>query len=576
MAVFVANDVTPPAVSNASNTTEGPQVDFQHPQYTQWVSKWTKCRDCVEGEDRVKDQQELYLPKLSEQDPYEYKAYRDRASFYEATGRTVKALSGAIMRKPPEVDGPDSLEEILEALGVNGEPLTGLVTQEIEDVLTTGRVGLYVDAPAEGDDAPPYVALYFAENVINWRFTVDAEGKRVPSLVVLRERNEVPDDSDPFRLVVKEQYRVLLLEGDDPDSWVYKVEVWEKQQTTQNGKTVTVWKSVSETYPKKKGGKTLNYIPFLFVTPSGVSPLVERPPILGLANLNLSHYRSTADLEHGCHYTALPTAWASGFDLGNKTKLKIGSATAWISENENAKVGYLEFSGAGLSAIEKRLDRKEQQMAVLGARLLEGQNPTGVEAAETVKLRHAGEHSVLSNVAIACSQGMTQALRWVADWLGETADPEDITLELNTDFNTVGLDSGLLLALMQAVQSGNLSWDSWFYNLKRGELLPDGRTKDDELELIQANPVTPPGTVGTGDDADADEEETEEGTEPGETVVDDPAKRKRQRAALAKSKSAGKTAAAGATAKPGNGAAPAGSGGMKPKSGGETSADLAS
>ena len=121
------------------------------------------------------------------------------------------------------------------------------------------------------------------------------------------------------------------------------------------------------------------------------------------------------------HFTALPTAWVSGFDKGST--LRIGSSTAWVTETQGATAGFLEYTGQGLTTFERAMDRDERLMAVLGARLLEGQRRVG-ETAAAIELRHSGENSVLSNLAISVSASLTQVLRW-AYWWNSTEDLPD-------------------------------------------------------------------------------------------------------------------------------------------------------
>ena len=83
----------------------------------------------------------------------------------------------------------------------------------------------------------------------------------------------------------------------------------------------------------------------------------------------LDHYWLNADFKHGVHFTALPTAWVSGFD--KTANLRIGSSTAWVTEQTGATAGFLEFMGHGLNTFEKAMDCDERLMAVLGSRLLE-------------------------------------------------------------------------------------------------------------------------------------------------------------------------------------------------------------
>jgi hypothetical protein len=91
------------------------------------------------------------------------------------------------------------------------------------------------------------------------------------------------------------------------------------------------------------------------------------------------HYRLRADYRRGMHFTALPTAWVSGFDKA--ATLRIGSSTAWVTDTPGASAGFLEYTGQGLTTFERAMDRDEKLMAILGARLLESQKRVGEAAA---------------------------------------------------------------------------------------------------------------------------------------------------------------------------------------------------
>ena len=113
---------------------------------------------------------------------------------------------------------------------------------------------------------------------------------------------------------------------------------------------------------------------------------------------NLDHYRLDADYKHGMHFTALPTAWVSGFE--KEAVLRIGSSTAWTTSTVGATAGFLEYKGQGLKTFERAQDRDERLMAVLGARLLESQKKVG-ETAESIELRQSGENSILGHMALS-------------------------------------------------------------------------------------------------------------------------------------------------------------------------------
>jgi hypothetical protein len=133
---------------------------------------------------------------------------------------------------------------------------------------------------------------------------------------------------------------------------------------------------------------------------------VDKLPLADIIALNLDHYRLNADYKHGLHFTALPTAWVSGFD--KTATLRIGSSTAWVSETPGATAGFLEFTGQGLTTFERAMDRDERLMAILGSRMLEGQKMVG-ETAEAIELRQSGESSVLMTLALSVSDSVRNA-----------------------------------------------------------------------------------------------------------------------------------------------------------------------
>ena len=148
------------------------------------------------------------------------------------------------------------------------------------------------------------------------------------------------------------------------------------------------------------------------------------------------------------------------------------------------------------------MDRDERLMAVLGARLLEGQKRIG-ETAQAIELRHSGENSVLSNLAMSASASLTQVLRW-AYWWNSTEDlpdhvtNESVVMELNTDFAMTGMTAQELTAVVGAWQKSAISRDTMLHLFRKGEILPEGRTTEEEASLIakEKPPVSAPAAAG--------------------------------------------------------------------------------
>lgn len=487
-------------------------VKAEHKDYAAMLPKWNRCIDVCKGQDAIHGAGVAYLPKLTEQTDTEYAAYRDRTPFYGATWRTITGLQGMIFRKPPSVSVPKSIEEMLKDINLSGTPLHIFALEASEECLKLGRVGVFVDFPevSEGATAAdmgvqnlrPSMKLYSAVSIINWK-TANIRNQTKLCMVVLRELVD-KDGEDEFEVLEQVQYRVLdlvpYLNEAGELLYKYRVRVFEvKSGPGQKDVDVLI---EGPFYPMINN-KNLEDISFQFIGVDDVSWKVDEPPLIDLVDMNLSHYRTMADYEHGCHFTGLPTAVISGFtpevaEGEPSSKFCIGSMTAWVFPNASAKATYLEFTGQGLQSLKENAEKKENYMAVLGARMLEAQ-VRGVESANTAAIHRGGEQSMLSSVAQAISIGIEKCLKVFVEFAGES--PEDTKFDLNRDFFPVPMDALTLTAIIAGWQNNAYSYDTMFANLKKGEIIPIGKTVEEEQAELKKNPPpvmdapTTPGNV---------------------------------------------------------------------------------
>ena len=463
-------------------------VNAQHREYQKHQLAWKRIRDAVSGEDAIKDAQIEHLPKPAGQDTYDYRQYLKRALFYGASGRTVQGLVGAIFRKDPIVEVPPRMKEVLENITLTGLPFSNFSKMAVEETITMGRAGILVDRPT-AESGQAYMRLYPAESIINWR-TESVDGAEILQQVVLHEERQRPE-ADGFGTEFYNVYRVLNLTEEG-----YSVSVYEEGEDQGEA-----FYSEIETYEPRKKGERLDYIPFIFISPNDLTPPVDKSPIMDLVNVNLSHYRTQADLEQGNYLTSSPTPYIVGQKNAENAAWSIGSGTIWFL-SEGASTGMLEYTGAGLSFLEKSLDRKQAMMAMLGARLLEEQKRSA-EAAETLRIRGSGESSILSSIADTVSDGLAQALSWVSEWEGFG---ESVSVELNKDFMDAKLTPQEMTALVQAWQAGALGQSDLLYNLQRGEMLRPDADIEDVRDEIDAETSLDRNDVVEDDEGDEGEE----------------------------------------------------------------------
>jgi hypothetical protein len=466
-------------------------VTTQHKDYDRMLPKWKRCRDAAGGQDAIRAGGMSYLPKLTDQSQEAYAAYLMRATFFNATWRTICGLVGMLFRKPEVVEAPDSIKKHLEDVTMGGEPLHVFVQELAEECFKVGRVGLMVDYPAlnvenkltiaqaEALGLRPTMQRYAAETIINWRVGLVNNVSKL-LMVVLTEEFYIRGDE--FSGKCETRYRVLDLIQDpkNPAQMAYRVRVFRVNEKSDSQEQIG-----EDSFPLM-AGKPLQEIPFFFLGTDSITPEVDIPPLIDLVDLNIAHFRVSADYEHGCHFSGLPQMVVSGYVPDSTSdKLYIGGASAWTFPDPAAHASYVEVNG-NFAALENNLNRKEEQMVALGARLLASDKRIN-ETATTAAIHHGGETSILSAVAQVLSLGVTKALGVFSQWAGVTAP---VKFEINRDFFPVPMDAPTLQALVSAWQSGAISQETLFQNLQEGEIISSDTDFEKESAKIANAPPT--------------------------------------------------------------------------------------
>lgn len=443
--------------------------------YKKYIADWIKIGTILEGESAIKAAGPLYLPKLTGQNPTEYKAYKDRGTFFNAFDRTVTGFSGAIVRKEPNFETSSKVKKILPHITINNESIQEVTEIISKNLLSYGYFGILVDMPVVEKNAiseSPYFALYGCETIYNFEI-VKQGSKNKLMWITLGETAYVPDPKNKYSMIKKDRVRELAIEDD-----FLVVRVFEEKRVSSNK---YIWEQVGEdVYPKIRG-KRMMEIPFVFFGAVTNSPIPQKPTLETLANLNIKHWQVTVDYYHGLHYCAIPTPWAAGFP--KTAELFVGGQKAWISEDPTASCGFLEFTGQGLQSVENAMDRLENQMAVAGAKILEARK-NGVEAADTTRMHFSGDSANLSSIVTSVETGLQKAFGFMDMMFGDIS-PRNNIVKLNREFVSDKLTAQDIQALLQAWQGGGISLDTFLMNLKNGEVLSQDQSIEDEKTKIE-------------------------------------------------------------------------------------------
>jgi hypothetical protein len=445
-------------------------IESTHPEYAIRLSEWNSCYDCYVGEGAIKNKTTTYLPKLERHDDTNdgkarYADYLHRATFFGVVSTVVTGRVGQVMRIPLQGNFTPAMEVWKETMMRDKSNLTELTKRILTEVLTTGRVGLLLDRKEDGGD--PYVALYRAQDIVNW----DSFEDRLVRLVIKENTIVQKERTGKTIQVIEPRYRELRLN----EFGLYEVALY----TSIKGKYIQ-----TELLEPTNSGQRLDSIPFQFINADTISSETSKPPLLDLAALNISHYRNSADYEQLLHRVGVAaTFFSAGItedEANDPNNLSVGADVRWYSSNPNAKFGILEFSGNSATAMERAMLEKTQMMATIGGQLVQ-RHRKQVETAETARLRSASENSVLDTIVSTVEIGLNQILELSAIWLNQTGD---INLKLNRDYLDDRWSPEELKAVNEAEMLGIISKQTGFQMRKKMEVYPEHWSFEDEAQLI--------------------------------------------------------------------------------------------
>jgi hypothetical protein len=458
----------------------------KNPTYHMYYDTWQQTRDAVKGSVAIKEKRARYLPVPDGETGSEgatnlryaneehkgtgtlrYRNYIKRAVYTNFTGRTKNALVGAVFRKDPTIVVPAGLEYLIDDATGDGLSLNQLAKDELSNLLEVGRAGFLVDYPQADQglsvedvdllDLRASIVPYTAEQIINWK--LDAYGgRKLLTLIVLEE--DYPDDDDEFGHEKKKQQRILRLSDEGYSQQIYRDEMPYSEQF----------------FPTKADGSKWFEIPFVFCGSKNNDASIDDAPLADIAEVNLAHYRNSADYEESCFITGQPTLFittslsAEQFAEMNPNGIKLGSRAGHVlGETGSANLVQAEAN----NIVREAMNSKLNEMVAIGARIVtdRGQN----ETAEGARIRFASENSVLGDVVNNLSEALFTCILWVGEFMGFDGDTE---FYLNTEFYDKSVDPQLIMSMVTLLDREIIGEADIFDRLKSAGLIEPGRTLD--------------------------------------------------------------------------------------------------
>jgi hypothetical protein len=472
-----------------------PLPTWVHPEVKYWYDDWRKIRDTIEGEKEVKAESSRYLPVLEGMSAADYEEYISLATYFNFTGKTLGGLSGTLFRRDYTLEGvPERIQPQLKRITKRNQPFSHLVTTSGEELIAMNRCGLLVDLPPIPTTTPePYITLYTAEHIVDWEES-EINGRIETTMVVLRETVTGRDKGEHgyARRRHRPRYRVLRLAPAEGVSAtpIYYQEIYETTSpvtspVSSNFTDVDMSKAPSQTIYPMVRGEYLTKIPFVMFSTQGNVLSVQKPGLMDIAELNISHFRSYAALEQGRFYTGNPIYWAEASgDEG--VEYTIGPKKIWLVP-PGTRPGLIEFNGHGLRSLEQALVQKESQAAAIGGRIIGIMAQAVAETDNQSEMKSRNELSLLLKVAVALDVCMNEVLAIFLDFANATKDEiAQLKFETNKDFLLEGIGSREFRAILAMYKEGALPVEVLYSFMRKADVIPQYMTQENFIDLLNS------------------------------------------------------------------------------------------
>ena len=443
---------------------------------------WSVMAAVTRGTNYLRDLSETYLPQEPREDDDAYQTRVDRSVLSPYTSRLIETAAGAILRKPIHIEGDSYWLELSQNIDGLGSNINEYARRALVSSLTYGHSAILIDYPSASEarnlaeeralGRRPYFVHVDAPQIWGWR-KEDVTNRLLQVRIHdydVRPLNDFGEEQiEQMRVIYPGRYDLYTL-GHDVVEFT------------------------------ASGGYSLSEIPLVPIYSNRRGLLISQPPLLDIANLNITHYQRQADLIHALHIAAMPTLVLEGWDdtTGSAT-MGVNYAIAMQPGN---KAYYVQSDATSFDAQMAELQSLEQQMSTLGVTKLFGQKFVA-ESAEAKRIDQAQSNSVLSIISQELESALNQAFAFAAEYVG--LEPPEITIDRDFDYyRLIGQDVSVLAQLNQM---GKISDSMLLEILRRGEVLPDNISIEDELEASTENALALPEAAENTGDEDMEERE---------------------------------------------------------------------
>lgn len=460
------------------------------------VPYWDQVESIVEGYEAVKNAGKTYLPKFVDEleDDYKFRLectkftniYRDvlEGLATKPFEEEITLIAGEDGKIAPEVeafiedvDGAGNNLSMFSALtffsGIN-EAINWIFVDYPKVALEPGRVLSQADAKAM--NLKPFWSHVIARNVLEVRTKIIGAKEVIIYIRVFEPSNDT---------ITNDRVRVFNRSDDGVVTW----ELHEKNPQAAK---------IEDQFTRIDGGVlSIDVIPFVpFITGRRDGRTFKFSPVMrDAADLQITLYRNESALEFIKIMAGYPMLAANGMkpqmEADGKTVKKLSvkpMAVLYGLPDGAGNYGtwqFIEPNANSMEFLQKNIDKTKQDLRELGRQPLTALSSQLTTVTTSIAAGKA--RSAVTAWALALKDSLENALKITMKYMGSALEPE---VNVYTGFDNVTDDGSDLEALAKARENGDLSQETYLFELKRRKVLsPEFNYEAEKQRLLNDIPV---------------------------------------------------------------------------------------
>ena len=447
-------------------------VDFKDKDYNNNIKYLEITNDLYVGTRNIKSAKYLNRYQLEDDDSFNVRL--NDSTLYNFFKKSVDNLSSILFRKSTKIDYKVKFECYVNNIDNKGTSLNQFMREVAKESLKDGLTYIWIDnervdsnsTKLEDKNVKPFLKIVKRSNVLSKKISY-VNGIATLDQIVIRQIVDREVEGDNYKTEEKEVYIVLNKFGGK----VYEI---------IKGKDILIdsWTN------------NLGIIPIVPVYSSKSGYLEADIPLLDLAFMNLKHFNKQSNLDSILKIAAVPVPTIFTDNEFDKETIKkegvtVGATKALLFSNKTEHgFKFEEIAGSSIDKLQNDLEHVEEIMEKMSLSILtNGSFNTATEA----KIADSNSNLFLLELANSLENGINAAFKVIELYIDIKLD---ILVEVNKDFNSIGLDSNTIDKYIALKREGLISIDTLWNELIKGEVLSINdfdlekqKIKDEEVNL---------------------------------------------------------------------------------------------